>query len=426
MKKTLTINIGYSIFNIDEDAYEILNRYLDSIKNYFNKIDNDTEIVKDFELRIAENFSSKISSSKQCVDLNDVKEIIEIMGSLDDFKEIYNDTENETENIKEEKKSNNKLFRDTSNRIIAGVCSGIAEYFKIDPIIVRVLFFIAVPLNLIVYIIFWIGIPSKDFDPDLRKILYRDKENGVIGGVSKGLSNYLKIDANIIRVVFVVSLFFGGAGLLFYLLLWLFTKEAKTIGQKMNMSGFNVNLSNIEDFIKKKTKNLNSPENTLTKVFLFPFRLLAPLINAFLKIGVFVFKIIFFIFSSIFIVFTSILLFVFSTISFKDISPEQDPEFFELLNAVPDYFAIFSVLFLLLTIVISIIISFYVLFKKKSNSSFFMFLIFLWIAFLILIMISLPNIILNMQELYLLPNWIDGNYSFIWKWNDGIMLNKNN
>ena len=345
------------------------------------------------------------------------------MGSLDDFKEIYNDTD--TENVKEEKKSN-KLFRDSSNRIIAGVCSGIAEYFKIDPIIVRVLFFIAVPLNLIVYIIFWIGIPSKDFNPDLRKILYRDKENGVIGGVSKGLSNYLKIDANIIRIVFVVSLFFGGAGLLFYLLLWLFTKEAKTIGQKMNMSGFNVNLSNIEDFIKKKTKNLNSPENTLTKVFLFPFRLLAPLINAFLKIGVFVFKTIFFMFSSIFIVFISILLFVFSTISFKDISSEQDSEFYELLNALPDYFATFSVVFLLLTIVISVIISFYVLFKKKSNSYFFMVLIFLWIAFLILIMISLPNIILNMQELYLLPNWIDGNYSFIWKWDDGIMLNKNN
>lgn len=423
MKKTLTINIGHSIFNIEEDAYDILNRYLDSIKNYFNKIDNDLEIIKDFELRIAENFSSKVSSSKQCIDLSDVKEVIEIMGSLDDFKEIYNDTD--TENVKEEKKSN-KLFRDSSNRIIAGVCSGIAEYFKIDPIIVRVLFFIAVPLNLIVYIIFWIGIPSKDFNPDLRKILYRDKENGVIGGVSKGLSNYLKIDANIIRIVFVVSLFFGGAGLLFYLLLWLFTKEAKTIGQKMNMSGFNVNLSNIEDFIKKKTKNLNSPENTLTKVFLFPFRLLAPLINAFLKIGVFVFKTIFFMFSSIFIVFISILLFVFSTISFKDISSEQDSEFYELLNAVPDYFAIFSVLFLLLTIVISIIISFYVLFKKKSNSYFFMLLIFLWIAFLILIMISLPNIILNMQDLNLLPNWIDGNYSFIWKWDDGIMLNKNN
>ena len=425
MKKTFTISLGHSVFNVEEDAYDILKMYLDSIKNYFQKMENDSEIISDFELRIAENFSSKLSSGKQYINLSDVKEVIQIMGSLDDFQEIYDD-DDQTEDVKEEKKEDNKLYRDSSNRIIAGVCSGIAEYFKIDPIIVRILFFIAVPLNLIVYIIFWIGIPSKDFDPDFRKILYRDKENGVIGGVAKGLSNYLKIDANVIRVIFVVSLFFGGAGLLFYLLLWFFTKEAKTIGEKMNMSGFNVNLSNIEDFIKKKTKNLNNSENTLTKIFLFPFRLIAPLINAFLKIGVFVFKTIFFIVSSIFIVFVSILLFVFSTISFKDLSPGQDPEFYELLNAVPDYFAIFSVLFLLLTIAISIIISFYVLFKKKINSYFFMLLIFLWIAFLILIMISFPNIILNIQDLNLLPNWIDGNYSFIWKWDDGIILNKNN
>ena len=252
MNKTFTINIGYSIFNIEDGAYEVLNRYLNSIKTYFSKIDNDSEIIKDFELRIAENFSSKISSSKQCINLDDVKEMIEIMGSLDDFKEIYNDMEKDSS--KEEKKSN-KLFRDSSNRIIAGVCSGIAEYFKIDPIIIRIIFFIAVPLNLILYVILWIGIPSKDFDPNLRKILFRDKENGIFGGVAKGLSNYLKLDVNIIRVVFVVSLFFGGAGLMFYLLLWFFTKEAKTIGQKMNMSGFNVNLSNLEDFIKKKTGN---------------------------------------------------------------------------------------------------------------------------------------------------------------------------
>ena len=325
MKKTFTISLGHLVFNVEEDAYDILKMYLDSIKNYFQKMENDSEIISDFELRIAENFSSKLSSGKQYINLSDVKEVIQIMGSLDDFKEIYNDVEAEQE---EEKKENNKLYRDSSNRIIAGVCSGIAEYFKLDPIIVRVLFFIAVPLNLIVYIIFWIGIPSKDFDPDLRKILYRDKENGVIGGVAKGLSNYLKIDANIIRVVFVVSLFFGGAGLLFYLLLWFFTKEAKTIGEKMNMSGFNVNLSNIEDYIKKKTKNLNNSENTLTKIFLFPFRLIAPLINAFLKIGVFVFKGLFFIVSSTVIIFYSLLLLVFSRILFEDINRVEDPEFY--------------------------------------------------------------------------------------------------
>ena len=415
MKKTFTISLGHSVFNVEEDAYEILKMYLDSIKNYFQKMENDSEIISDFELRIAENFSSKLSSGKQYINLSDVKEVIQIMGSLDDFKEIYNDVEAEQE---EEKKENNKLYRDSSNRIIAGVCSGIAEYFKLDPIIVRVLFFIAVPLNLIVYIIFWIGIPSKDFDPDLRKILYRDKENGVIGGVAKGLSNYLKIDANIIRVVFVVSLFFGGAGLLFYLLLWVFTKEAKTIGEKMNMSGFNVNLSNIEDFIKKKTKNLNNSENTLTKFFLFPFRLIAPLINAFLKIGVFVFKGVFFIVSSTVIVFYSILLLVFSRILFEDINRVEDPEFYELLNAIPDYFVIFSIIFLILTIAISVVVSFYVLFKKKINSYLFMLMIFLWIAFLILITLSIPNVILIIQDLDLFPFWISGfeNNSYYYKW----------
>ena len=415
MNKTFTINIGYSIFNIEDGAYEVLNRYLNSIKTYFSKIDNDSEIIKDFELRIAENFSSKISSSKQCINLDDVKEMIEIMGSLDDFKEIYNDMEKDSS--KEEKKSN-KLFRDSSNRIIAGVCSGIAEYFKIDPIIIRIIFFIAVPLNLILYVILWIGIPSKDFDPNLRKILFRDKENGIFGGVAKGLSNYLKLDVNIIRVVFVVSLFFGGAGLMFYLLLWFFTKEAKTIGQKMNMSGFNVNLSNLEDFIKKKTGNLNNSENTLTKIFLFPFRLLAPIINAFLNIGVLILKIIFFVFALIFTSICGVLLFVLLKILLNEISPSQDPEFFELLNAIPNYFIIFSTLLLVLTILLTIITSFYVLFKKKSNSNFSIFLIFLWIIFLIITSISVPNIILILQDLDLLPYWINGfeNKSYYFNW----------
>ena len=415
MNKTFTINIGYSIFNIEEGAYEVLNRYLNSIKTYFSKIDNDSEIIKDFELRIAENFSSKISSSKQCINLNDVKEMIEIMGSLDDFKEIYNDMEKDSS--KEEKKSN-KLFRDSSNRIIAGVCSGIAEYFKIDPIIIRIIFFIAVPLNLILYVILWIGIPSKDFDPNLRKILFRDKENGIFGGVAKGLSNYLKLDVNIIRVVFVVSLFFGGAGLMFYLLLWFFTKEAKTIGQKMNMSGFNVNLSNLEDFIKKKTGNLNNSENTLTKIFLFPFRLLAPIINAFLNIGVLILKTIFFVFALIFTSICGVLLFILLKILLNEISPSQDPEFFELLNAIPNYFIIFSTLLLVLTILLTIITSFYVLFKKKSNSNFSIFLIFLWIIFLIITVISVPNIILILQDLDLLPYWINGfeNKSYYFNW----------
>ncbi|MBT4246136.1 MAG: PspC domain-containing protein [Flavobacteriaceae bacterium] len=416
MKKTHTINIGHSIFNIDEDAYEILYKYLDSIKTYFNTIDNEGEIIKDFELRIAENFSSKTSDFKKSIDLNDVKNMIKIMGTLDDFKEIYDGVDTENNNDKSE--VNNKLYRDTSNRIIAGVCSGIAEYFKIDPIIVRVVFFIAVPLNLIIYIILWLGIPSKDFDPNLRKILFRDKENGIIGGVAKGLSNYLKIDANLIRVFFFGSLFFGGAGLLFYLLLWAFTKEAKTIGQKMNMSGFNINLSNIEDFLKKKTRNLNKSESTIVRIFLFPFRLLAPLVNAILRIVIIFFKAIFIITIGAIAGASGILLLVLLANLFNQITPQNDSEFYvyELLNAVPDYFIIVLGISLVLTILISFLSAIYVMFNRKSNSYLFMLLFFMWFVFLGFTALSIPGIIIEMQDLDLLPNWIDGSYSLMYKW----------
>jgi len=416
MKKTHTINIGHSIFNIDEDAYEILYKYLDSIKTYFNTIDNEGEIIKDFELRIAENFSSKTSDFKKSIDLNDVKNMIKIMGTLDDFKEIYDGVDTENNNDKSE--VNNKLYRDTSNRIIAGVCSGIAEYFKIDPIIVRVVFFIAVPLNLIIYIILWLGIPSKDFDPNLRKILFRDKENGIIGGVAKGLSNYLKIDANLIRVFFFGSLFFGGAGLLFYLLLWAFTKEAKTIGQKMNMSGFNINLSNIEDFLKKKTRNLNKSESTIVRIFLFPFRLLAPLVNAILRIVIIFFKAIFIITIGVIAGASGILLLVLLANLFNQITPQNDSEFYvyELLNAVPDYFIIVLGISLVLTILISFLSAISVMFNRKSNSYLFMLLFFMWFVFLGFTALSIPGIIIDMQDLDLLPNWIYHDFSYMYEY----------
>ena len=96
----------------------------------------------------------------------------------------------------------------------------------------------------------------------------------------------------------------------------------------------------------------------------------------------------------------------------------EDPEFYELLNAIPDYFVIFSIIFLILTITISVVISFYVLFKKKINTYLFMLMIFLWIAFLILITVSIPKVILIIQDLDLLPFWISGfeNNSYYYKW----------
>ena len=150
------------------------------------------------------------------------------------------------------------------------------------------------------------------------------------------------------------------------------------------------------------------------------------MLNTFLRIAIIIFKAIFLITIGAITGASGVLLLVLSVISFNQILPEQDPEFYEILTAVPDYFIIVLGISLVLTIIISFLTAVYVMFNKKSNSYVFMLLIFLWFVFLGFTIISLPNIILNMQDLNLLPNWIDGNYSFIWKWDDGIMLNKNN
>ena len=396
MKKTFTVNIGQSIFNIDEDAYEILKKYLISVKNYFNKIDDQGEIIKDFELRIAENFSSKISVNKKSIDLNDVRKMIEIMGTLEDFKEV--DGNDKNQETKSNADDDRRLYRDSSNRIIAGVCSGIAQYFKIDPLIVRILFFLAVLPGLIVYLIFWLGVPTKDFDSNLRKTFYRDPDDKIIGGVAKGIANYLKADVTLIRIIFFISIFFGGFGLLIYIFLWIFTKEAKSIGQKMNMSGYSINLSNIEDFIKKKINKNDNKESTLTAIFLFPFRLLAPLINILAKVLIILFRLILF----IIITFIAALCFMFLIIILANL--------FNLLENqyATSYLIISFCISLILTIGISIIIACKIMFKRTIVKPYvFAILFFVWLTFLLLNIFSLPNLLINLKEQDLIFEWIE-------------------
>lgn len=397
MKKTFTVNIGQSIFNIDEDAYGILKKYLISVKNYFNTIDDQDEIIKDFELRIAENFSSKISVNKKSIDLNDVRKMIEIMGTLEDFKEVDgNDKNQETKSNADD--DDRRLYRDSSNRIIAGVCSGIAQYFKIDPLIVRILFFLAVLPGLIAYLIFWLGISTKDFDPNLRKTFYRDPDDKIIGGVAKGIANYLKADVTLIRIIFFISIFFGGFGLLTYIFLWIFTKEARSIGQKMNMSGYSINLSNIEDFIKKNTTKKNGKESTLTTIFLFPFRLIAPLINTFAKVLIILFRLILF----IIITFIAALCFMFLIIILANL--------FNLLENqyATSYLIISFCISLVLTIGISTIIACKIMFKRTIVKPYvFAILFFVWLTFLLLNIFSLPNLLINLKEQDLIFEWIE-------------------
>lgn len=285
MKKTLNINIGSRVFNIDEDAYNLLSKYLESIKKYFQKIKIENEISQDVENRISEKFTL-ILKNRESLNIEDINNIIKEMGTLEDFKEAYNDFEEdktECQNENSSKEDKKRIYRNTSDKVIAGVASGLANYFNIDPIIIR-LFFIASLFSgfgVIAYLVCWIGIPANESGIiNENKRLYRDGENKILGGVAYGLGNYFGVDPAVVRILFIISIFIGGLGVLTYLLLWISIPEAKTVGEKMNMKGYPLTLENIEKFIKETFDKAEEAgkENFLVKIILLPFRIIGPVL----------------------------------------------------------------------------------------------------------------------------------------------------
>ena len=194
MKKTIRINISGLIFNIDEDAFDKLQQYLNSITKKFINTKEGNEIIADVEARIAELFQERIGDRKEVINQYDVEHVIKVMGMPEDFE----DEEFEQASTEElqQKKGGRRIYRDPDNSVISGLSAGIANYFGIDPIIVRVLF--------------------------------------------------------------VLTALFYGTSILIYILLWVIIPEAKTRSQKLEMKGQDINLSNIETSIKNEFSNVKS------------------------------------------------------------------------------------------------------------------------------------------------------------------------
>lgn len=166
MNKTVTINISGIIFHIEEEAYDKLSKYLSTIKGYFSKTDGGSEIMGDIESRIAEMLQSKTSAVKQVVLMADVDAVIDTMGKPEEFAEGHEtSTSQQEETISQESNEpiKKRLFRDPDNKAIGGVCSGIAAYFDVDLVWIRLAMFLLIffgGISLWVYIILWIVIPE--------------------------------------------------------------------------------------------------------------------------------------------------------------------------------------------------------------------------------------------------------------------------
>ncbi len=427
MNKTININIAGTVFNVDEDAYDLLNKYLESIKLYFSKIDKDGEIISDIESRIAENFLSKLSNKNNSISLSDVKNIIKIMGTLDDFKEIYDDENKEEETFSSNGKDSKKLYRNISDKVIAGVASGISNYFQVDPIIIRIIFLASLfagGFGFFAYIICWIGIPAKDgSEPIITRRYYRDMDDKVIGGVAMGIAKYFSVDVSIIRILFIVSIFFGGFGLIVYFILWFITPEAKTVGEKMSMTGYAVTLENVEKFIKEKINPENKEENIFMKIILFPFRLIGPLLNGFIKLIVPIIRIllsfILFGFSVAIIVLT--VFFALNQLEIIDHIPAhiigriQDIDFqldginlAVIINEIPFAIicSIYINLFLTLTLIIMMITKF--LFNRQlTKLSISITIFFVWLFTTLFNLIALPVMAERWHDDGLVDEWLE-------------------
>ncbi|MDP3357996.1 MAG: PspC domain-containing protein [Lutibacter sp.] len=195
MNKTININLGGIFFHIDEIAYQKLKLYLDAIRRSLSDDPQGRdEILNDIELRIGELLSERITNDRMVINDSDIDEITKIMGRPEDYsvdEELFEDEPKYRSST-----SSKKLFRDSDDKFLGGVCSGLAHYFGMDVI--------------------WM------------------------------------------RLLWLVLFFFFGTGFLIYILLWILIPQAETTAEKLQMKGEPVNISNIERKIREEFQDVSS------------------------------------------------------------------------------------------------------------------------------------------------------------------------
>lgn len=233
MKKTVTVNLDKTIFNIDDDAYEILDAYLKSLNEHFAHEKGGEEILNDIESRIAELFKERLGYGMQVITCQEVNEVIAIMGRPD---EIENPLEGETsdETISEKNPDSDSKSNPDSDT----TCHTDTATESATP---------------------------------RRRRLYRDPDNRILGGVASGIAHYIGIDVVVVRVILVLLLPLWASSIWIYLLLWICVPEARTTAQKLEMRGETPNIDNIRRAVEEEQGSSaptgNALSHTLGEIF---------------------------------------------------------------------------------------------------------------------------------------------------------------
>jgi phage shock protein PspC (stress-responsive transcriptional regulator) len=295
MKQVININFHGQVVPIEVSAFDLLKQYTASLNNYFANEEGKEEIINDIESRIAELFQERLKKGVTCITDDDVNAIIKSMGRPEEFEgeDIAGSTQGnpsyssaagvqQTQQPAGENSGTRRLYRDENDKILGGVCAGLANYFGIDVVIVRIVFVvlaISFGFGLIPYIILWVAVPSSATKVigGTRKRLFRDPEDKKIAGVCSGIGNYFGINAWIPRVLFLLPFLsfvfhwshwgmfdfpnflrvgFSPGALLIYIILWLVIPEAGSTAEKLEMKGEKVDLNSIKNSVVEEMKGV--------------------------------------------------------------------------------------------------------------------------------------------------------------------------
>ena len=286
MKQVININFQGRVVPIEVTAFDILKGYTESLNRHFANEEGKDEIINDIESRIGELFQERLTNGATCITDDDVNAVIKSMGRPEEFEaadEVAGAATAKAAGSSDQQYSGSsathkRLYRDESNKILGGVCAGVANYFGIDPLIVRILFVIS-GVGFLAYILLWAFVPNNSTGVigGVRKKLYRDSDDKIIAGVCSGIGNYFGINPWIPRVLFALPFLsiifrwghwgmtdfpdflrigFSPGALIVYIILWMVIPEAITTAEKLEMKGEKVDMNSIKESVKEEMKGV--------------------------------------------------------------------------------------------------------------------------------------------------------------------------
>ena len=312
MNKVININFQGRVIPIEEPAFEELKQYIESLRNHFVNEEGKEEIINDIENRIAELFTEKLKAGHSTfISEEHVAAIIASIGRPEQFDDViiednytstsstsqpsaggFNSSSSSTSQPSAGKfnpssEPRGSLYRNSNEKILGGVCSGLGAYLRIDTTIVRVLFAMltvgSFGFGLLLYIILWAILPERYMNiAAVTRKLYRDADQKVFGGVASGIAQYFNIAVWIPRLIFalpfILFVFEGifhwvhfrgaitlpfGTWFLIYLILWIVVPKAVTASEKLEMKGEKVDLESIKNKVQDEMQGVkkNFTEN---------------------------------------------------------------------------------------------------------------------------------------------------------------------